>query len=165
VPIRKSGWRVAEYVRPARSYRINDRPTYVHAVGERGGGEAGGFGEFLQGERVVPAGVGRGPQQRLGHRHRVCRHGGDSRAPFVGCGEQPVVLDDLLDEPQPLCGVGIDVLPAQVVGKRTLVAETAGQRPAGADLGNQTQTAERRHDHRTLAGDGQAILLLPRNPL
>ena len=72
------------------------------------------------------------------------------------------MLDDLLHEAQPLCGSGIDVFPAQVVGERTLVAEPAGQRPAGADLGNQTQAAERGHDHRALAGDGEVAGQRPR---
>ena len=54
------------------------------------------------------------------------------------------MLDDLLHEPEPKRSARIDVVAAQVVGERALVTEAAGKRPAGADLGDQAEAAERR---------------------
>ena len=94
-------------------------------------------------ERVVPVGVGGGAQQRFGHRGRVRRQSRDARTPFVGGGQQSVMFDDLLHEPEPKRGAGIDVVPAHVVGECSLVAQAAGQRPTGADLRDQSEAAER----------------------
>lgn len=106
----------------------------VHAVGERRGGEADRFSEPLQGERVRPTGVGGGAQQRLGHRDHVGRQRGDSRAPLVGHGEEAIMSNDLVHQPEPLRGPGINVLAPQVIGERPLVAQASGQRSTGTDF-------------------------------
>src|SRR4051795_4033244 len=72
------------------------------------------------------------------------------------------MLDDLLDEPEPKRSVGIDVVTAQVIGERALVTEATGERPAGADLGDQAEAAECGYDHCTLAGDDEVAGQRPR---
>ena len=58
------------------------------------------------------------------------------------------MLDHLLHEPEPKGSAGIDVVATQVVGESPLVAQAAGERPAGADLGDQAEAAECGHEPR-----------------
>jgi hypothetical protein len=97
-------------------------------------------------------GVGRLPQQRFRHGERVGCQRGDAITPSVGSGHQLGRRNDLLHKPQFEGPTRVDRHATREEGEGPLVAEPSGQRPRGADLGQQAKSAERRHDQRIVGG-------------
>jgi len=104
-----------------------------------------------------------GTQQRLESLATESAASPPPGTPLVGSSKQLVVRDHLLHEAEPLCLVGVDVLPAQVVGKRANGSPVEGQRQLGPTR-EEPETGPTQARSPRAAGNGEVEVSAQDNP-